>query len=708
SSPPEYASVSFLIILLIFLGCLALIFGVLAFLMERRYRRLLDRTDTLAENNHNLELYKKAVEQSENSIVIMDEEGQILYVNPYFSKLTGYTHDEIYGRNSNILRSRNLKDSEYSSMWRTLKDGKPWKGILQNKKHNGRLYWEEATISPIFNSAGEHTNFIAVKEDITDRVNLMERMQREKEKLQLTVEHSGFGIATISQRKIAWCNQTGLELFGYSAETEVLGQSTRIFFPSQEAFVDIGTRYVEHFRNSKKLLRLETQLQKKDGTLFWCAITGKPLDMAYQEKGYTWIIEDITKRKANRDALHRAKTAAESANEMKSRMLANISHDIRTPLHGVMGTFSMLTTTALTAEQLQIVSGGLEASNYLLALLNSLLDLSKIEAGQLVIDKHPFEIQDVLTGLGNIFSSRFEKKGIIFSCNTAENLPEVLVGDSMRIKQILVNLVGNSLKFTEKGTISVDIQGEQQDDGDIKILCHVTDSGIGIPEEKQQGLFEAFAQADISISRDYGGSGLGLSISKELCTLMGGKIWFQSVPGQGTTFSFSLVCGVGRKQDLEKKIEPTGHLPDQKTQPPRNILLVDDDLGNLELLQIMFNGSGHTTTTASNGRTALEAMLKTSFDVIFMDMQMPVMDGVTTTRIIRACESGSVSEPQFEQYTELTRPLQKAIASTYTPIIALTGTERKEDIERCKNAGVDDFFIKPFFPNQLETVLSRL
>ncbi|MEN8199308.1 MAG: PAS domain S-box protein [Thermodesulfobacteriota bacterium] len=705
--PAQSISQSLLISLLILCGSAAVILGISTFLFQQRYRRLLEQSDALGDSNSNLHLYLKAVEQSENSIIITDTEAKILYVNPYFSKLTGYSLDEVYDCNPKILQSGKVKDSLYKDMWRSLNDGRPWKGTLQNRKKNGKLYWEEVTISPIFNGAGEHTNFIAVKEDISERINLIERMQREQEKLQLIVEHSGFGITIISQRRIIWCNQTGLQLFGYSTETDVLGQSTRIFFPDEEAYDDTGRRYVEHFRNSREALRIETLLQKKDGTLFWCAITGKPLDMAYQEKGYTWIIEDITERKANRDALHLAKEEAESANMMKSRMLANIIHDIRTPLHGVMGTFSLLKPTSLQPEQLQMVSGGLKASNYLLSLLNSLLDFSKIEAGQMTIDEHPFRVQDILTELENIFSSQFEEKGITCTCRIAEDLPEILIGDSMRIKQILVNLIGNSLKFTEQGSITVDLQGDQGGEERIQLRCHVQDSGIGIPKEKQEGLFEAFTQADSSISRDYGGSGLGLSISKQLCTLMGGDIWFESAAGEGTTFSFTLLCGVGSEQELEEKPDIKSSAKVEKNRP-MNILLVDDDKGNLELLRMMLKDGGHTTTAASNGWQALETILTTPFDVIFMDMQMPVMDGMTTTQIIRACESDSGPGRELDEFSNIAIPLHKAISGTHIPIIALTGIEMKEDIQRCKDAGVDDIIIKPFLPRQLQEILAKL
>lgn len=689
--------------LLVLFGCMLLVSCILIYLLDRRHGWILQQSDTLAKSKRKLRLYLKALEQTENSIVITDANALIIYVNPSLSRVTGYSRAEACGRNPAILKSGMTENSVYADMWHTLNDGKPWKGILHNKKKSGELYWEETTISPIFNAAGEHTHFIAVKEDISDRISLVERMQREKEKLQLIVDHSGLGIAIIAQRRFIWCNRAGLQLFGYKTETDILGQSTRLLFPDEKTYIDLEKAFLNFFQNKEDILKIETQLLKQDGTLFWCAITGKPLDVEYQEKGYIWIVEDITKRKADEEALRHAKEQAESANSMKSRMLANISHDIRTPLHGVTGTFSLLKTTPLDPMQLKMVNCGLKASNYLLSLLNSLLDLSKIEAGQLIINEHPFSLQKIFSELDNIFSSQFKDKGITFSCHFAEDIPEILTGDSLRIQQILVNLVGNSLKFTQQGAISVSFQGEKNEEGKIKLLCRVQDSGIGIAKEKQKDLFEAFTQADNSISRKYGGTGLGLSISRELCNLMGGKIWFESVEGEGTTFYFTLLCGVDSAKEVESDIKID--IKEENIQP-LNILAADDNESNRELLRMMLELDGHAITVTSNGRTALEELINNSFDLIFMDMQMPVMDGLTTAKIIRGCESGSIAG--FNKYSDILPQLQNAISGTYTPIIALTGNEMKKDSQRCKKAGMDNFLTKPFFRHQLQQIISEL
>lgn len=338
-----------------------------------------------------------------------------------------------------------------------------------------------------------------------------------------------------------------------------------------------------------------------------------------------------------------------------------------------------------------------------LSLLNSLLDLSKIEAGQLIINKHPFSVQNIFSELDIIFSNQFKEKGIGFSCHFAEDIPEILTGDALRIQQILVNLVGNSLKFTQQGAISVSFQGEENEEDKIKLLCRVQDSGIGIAKEKQKNLFEAFTQADNSISRKYGGTGLGLSISKELCHLMGGEIWFESVEGEGTTFYFTLLCGVDSAKEVESDIRID--IKEEKI-PPLNILLVDDNESNRELLHMMLELDGHSITVSSNGRIALENLINNSFDLILMDMQMPVMDGLTATKIIRGCESGSIAE--FNEYSDIVPQLQNVISGTYTPIIALTGNAMKEDKQRCKKAGMDNFLIKPFLRHQLLQILSEL
>ncbi len=382
---------------------------------------------------------------------------------------------------------------------------------------------------------------------------------------------------------------------------------------------------------------------------------------------------------------------------------ANISHDIRTPLHGIIGTFTILEQSRPTPDQQKLVLQGKRTSEFLSNLLNNLLDLSKIETGQFFLEKKPFALRNLIWEVGEILSSQFSDKSLAFRYTLADELPEVLIGDVLRIKQILINLIGNSLKFTEKGAISLFIDGKSENE-EVLLSCKVEDTGIGIPAENQNRLFEAFIQSDNSITRKYGGTGLGLSICKELCTLMGGKIWFESVEGEGTTFFFTCVCGVGNRKDLT--VQWAG-LRDKKTIENRSlsILIVDDNETNQEILRMMLEHEGHTTHIAENGKACLEKMQQASFDLIFMDMQMPVMDGLSATRIIRACETDSVAD--CADLPDSISDLQKLLSGKHIPIIALTANAQKEDKILCDQAGMDKFLLKPFDSHQLCQVLAE-
>ena len=681
--------------------CLMLIIAcMLIYLFDRRHHLAVQQSKALAESKDKLRLFSKAVEQSGNSIVITDIAGNIIYVNPHFSKVTGYSGKEVYGQNPRILKSGEISDATYKKMWQTLTGGETWRGVLHNKKKNSETYWEEATISPIVDSNNVTTAYVAIKEDISERIAITQKLREESEKLQLIVEHAGFGIAMITDRHFSWLNQTGAEMFGYSAVQEVLGKSTEIVFSGEKDFVDFAANYPTTLRKGQ-IFKTEIQLQKADGTLFWCAVTGKHISSNLEKKSDIWIVEDITRNIKIRDDLMQAKRSAESANAMKSQLLANISHDIRTPLHGIIGTFTILEKSLPTPDQHKLILQGKRTADFLSNLLNNLLDLSKIETGQFFLEKAPFSIHHLILEIGEILSSQFSDKSLAFRYTLSDELPKVVIGDALRIKQILINLIGNSLKFTEKGAISLFIDGKPENE-EVLLSCKVEDSGIGIPAENQERLFEAFVQSDNSITRKYGGTGLGLSICKELCTLMGGDIWFESVEGEGTTFFFTCVCGVGNQKDLAVQ-----RLGCRDKNPIKNrslsVLIVDDNETNQEILRMMLEHEGHTTHIAENGKVCLEKMTRDSFDLIFMDMQMPVMDGLSATKIIRACETGSVANS--DDLPDSIFHLQKSLLGKHIPIIALTANAQKEDKILCDKAGMDKFLLKPFDSNQLYQIL---
>ncbi len=688
--------------LLVIFGLLLVVACGFVYLLEKRQYTILLQSEALAESEEKIRLFSQVVEQAGSSIVITDVDGNIVYVNPHFTSVTGYDFDEVYGRNPRVLNSGRLKKSLFREMWETITHGKIWKGVLHNRKKDGELYWEEATISPIIDAGGEITHFAAVKEDISERISLTEKLKEESEKLQLIVKHAGLGISIIVDRRFVWINRTYVELFGYS-DDEILGQLTEMMYPSKQAFLDFAEQFSIGFEHAD-IFKAETQLKRKDGSLFWVNLTGKPIESkAVEGDGYIWIIEDITQRKQNEVELLKAKEKAEAANEIKSRLLTNVSHDIRTPLHGLIGILELFATTALSTVQKELLIKGKRSAVFLENMLNNLLDLSKIESGQFRLEESPFVLKNLVVDTGEILAGQFSSKGIAFKYSIDENLPEIFMGDGFRLQQILINLVGNSLKFTDEGSIALEINGTVKNNTAL-LLFQVNDTGVGIPEKSREQLFEPFTQADNSITRKYGGSGLGLSICKELCTMMGGRIWFETEEGKGTTFYFTCKCGVATEQEKALLFAGEKHV-DLKCEKSLVILIVDDNEANQEILKMMLKHGGHKPYIAANGRECLEKMVSMSFDLIFMDMQMPVLDGLSTAEIIRSCEQGRGDT--VTGFSDIIPALQKKLQGSNTPIVALTANAREEDRRRCCRAGMDHYLLKPFRNVQIAQVLHQ-
>lgn len=375
-------------------------------------------------------------------------------------------------------------------------------------------------------------------------------------------------------------------------------------------------------------------------------------------------------------ALHQA----ERATEAKSNFLATMSHEIRTPLHGILGTVDLLETTSLSSEQKRYVSTMHSSGVLLLGLINDILDLSKIESGHLNLELREVDLMADLSPTLEAWSSIIRSKKLHFQVEIAPDVPRLLRCDSTRIAQILINLLSNAIKFTTSGSVSVSIEARSLEETSVEWVCSVQDTGIGMSEATRQRLFRPFSQGDSSTTRRYGGTGLGLSICKSLCEAMGGSIEVRSIEGQGTTFVFSLplqrsnAVVMGKVSWAARAVLPS----------TMEVLVVDDNEVNRMLASAMLGKLGVRCTLASNGQDAITCVKQMSFDVVFMDMQMPVMDGMEATRIIR-------STPL------LRRPV----------IVAMTANAYETDRQTCRMAGMDDFLSKPYSLNDLSRVLQK-
>ena len=528
-----------------------------------------------------------------------------------------------------------------------------------------------------------------------EKIGFVERLQASEQKYRMLYENSIEGFFQIAPSgSFLSVNPTMARLLGYQKAETLLAENRNVgkdFFVIPEEFTTICKR-AEVFG---RVLGVETRIKTRDGLMLWVAVSARWVKNEQEEVQY-WegTIVDITEKIIAKE-MEMARKAAETANQAKSQFLANMSHEIRTPMNGVIGMAELLLHTKLDDTQRFYADTVQTCGRSLLKIVNNILDFSKVEAGKLELEHIDFDLRELLEGLIDMMNTNAEEKGIELLCNVAPDVNSAVTGDPGRLRQILLNLLSNALKFTDGGQVIVFVANTSQNEQQVGLRFIVRDTGIGIPPDKQDLLFDSFTQVDSSNTRMFGGSGLGLAICRQLVKLMGGEIGVKSKGKEGSEFWFTVKLGkqqIVSTPVLDSPICRAGETciamsSSWGARGNAQLLLVEDNLINQQVVCGILAKLGiNNVDIAEHGAEAL-AMMGKHYDLILMDIQMPVMDGIETTKRIRA-------------------NVKQANASEL-PIIALTAHALKSDHERCLKAGMNDFITKPILPEILEKILQK-
>ncbi len=616
------------------------------------------------------ELQSQRFALDQHSIVaITDAAGSITYVNDKFCEISKYPRQELIGSNHRLLKSDFHPSAFFDELWAVISGGKVWSGEIRNRAKDGSHYWVGTTIVPFLDDHGLPYQYVAIRTDITVRKNAEERLRKSEERFKHIAESMSDWVWEVDQNGVyTYCSEKVQKILGYSA-AEIIGKTPFDFMPPQEA-AGIAQLFQYFLAGARPIKNLENWNITKDGRRVCLLTNGVPVfDDKGNLAGYRGVDSDITERKLNEQALHEARDAALTASRLKSEFIANISHEVRTPMNAILGVLELLNDMDLRDDQRDYVSIAHNAAEALLNILNEILDFSKLENNRLTLENVEFDLRNLIYGVTELFANAARQKDLDWSQLVRSNVPTLLYGDPTRLRQVLSNLLSNAVKFTESGDISVSVRVIEQVGDDVLLRFEVRDTGIGIARTELRRVFESFSQADGSNSRKYGGTGLGLTISKRLVELMGGRIDVESEPGKGSVFDFTVHMRISLR-------DPGSEARDDGLAGLR-VLVVDDSCIGGTALREQLEEWNITACAVTSGTEAIEVLKRAArqgepYDLVLLDIIMPGMDGI-----------------------ELSHRLKQEEDLSGLRLIAVTKVGLRGQAGEVQSAGIDAYLSRP-------------
>jgi len=624
--------------------------------------------------------FRSAFEYAPQGMAVSGSDGRFVRLNAAFCRMVGREADHLVGLSWTDLSASDEPPWLPAALVEAARADAPCTVERPLTTGDGRTILVRIKMAVVRDVGGLACEFVSHAEDVTTQRRAEESLRVSEERYRSLYEKNLAPMfRTDADCRIIEANAAFLALFGCASRDDVLGRSFCDFVPEGEARPAVQ----QQLRQNGSLNSFELALQRLDGTAVWALVNVTTIRTGERDARIEGTLVDITARKLAEVEMQRARDAAEVASRLKSDFVANMSHEIRTPMNAIIGMTDLVLDSDLSPEQRDTLLAARAASDELLGLMNDVLDVSMIGVGGVEVARADFDIHELVSQVTTPHADRVAAKGLFLTCTIDPDVPPVLRGDADRLRQVLRHLLANAVKFTEHGGVTVRVAAAERSAATVTVRLSVSDTGIGIDAQSRHTIFDGFAQVDPSSTRRFGGVGLGLRLARQLVTAMQGRLWLESEPGHGTTFHVAIPFDTAEATVVAASAPPLALRP----APHLRVLVVEDNPVNQKVASRMLAKLGHQVAVADDGRQALAAIREQPFDVVFMDIQMPVMDGLEATAAVRAREAGT--------------PI-------HLPIVGLTAHAMSGDRERGLAAGMDAYLTKPVRIVDLDAAIDGL